>query len=43
MNREVFVYMEIDDAPVLVGRLWTRVCSGKESASLEYDENWVLS
>src|SRR3984893_6673659 len=41
MNREVFVYVDIEDVPVLVGRLWTRVRSGKESASFEYHENWI--
>jgi serine/threonine-protein kinase HipA len=33
MNREIFVYVDIENAPVPVGRLWTRVRSGKESAS----------
>src|ERR1700676_1434542 len=41
MNREVFVYVDIEDVPVLVGRLWTRVRSGKENASFEYHENWI--
>jgi serine/threonine-protein kinase HipA len=41
MNREIFVYVDIADTPVLAGRLWTRVRSGKESASFEYDKEWI--
>jgi serine/threonine-protein kinase HipA len=41
MNREIFVYVDIENAPVLVGRLWTRVRSGTESASFEYDKEWI--
>jgi serine/threonine-protein kinase HipA len=41
MNREILVYVDIDNAPVLVGRLWTRVRTGKESATFEYDESWI--
>jgi serine/threonine-protein kinase HipA len=43
MNHEIFVYVDIKNTPVLVGRLWTRVRSGKESASFEYDETWIRS
>jgi serine/threonine-protein kinase HipA len=43
INREIFVYVDIENAPVLVGRLWTHVRSGKETASFEYDENWIKS
>ncbi len=43
ISREIFVYVDVENAPMLVGRLWTRVRSGKESASFEYDENWIKS
>jgi serine/threonine-protein kinase HipA len=43
MNREILVYVDIENVPTLVGRLWTRVRSGKESATFEYDENWIES
>jgi hypothetical protein len=26
MDREIFVYINIENSPVVVGRLWTRVC-----------------
>jgi serine/threonine-protein kinase HipA len=41
MDREIFVYVDIENVPVLVGRLWTRMRSGKESATFEYDTNWI--
>jgi serine/threonine-protein kinase HipA len=43
MNREILVYVDIENAPALVGRLWTRVRSGKESATFEYDKTWLKS
>lgn len=41
MDREVLVYLDLDGAPHLVGRLWARVRKNKESASFEYDEGWL--
>jgi serine/threonine-protein kinase HipA len=41
MDREILVYVDIEDTPTLVGRLWARVRSGKESATFEYDETWI--
>lgn len=41
MDREIFVYIDLHGAPVLVGRLWTRVRKGRESASFEYDASWL--
>jgi serine/threonine-protein kinase HipA len=41
MDREILVYVDIENKPVFVGRLWTRVHNGKESATLEYDNNWI--
>ena len=41
MDREVFVYVDLRGEPVLVGRLWSRVRKGRESASFEYDRAWL--
>ncbi|MDA1370420.1 MAG: HipA domain-containing protein [Proteobacteria bacterium] len=41
MNTEALVYADIGGQPVLVGRLWTRVRKDRESASFEYDEQWL--
>jgi serine/threonine-protein kinase HipA len=41
MNREIFVYVDIQNAASLVGRLWTRVRAGKETATFEYDKSWL--
>lgn len=41
MDREVFVYVDLDGTPHLVGRFWTRVRKGKESATFEYAPAWL--
>lgn len=41
MDREAFVYMDYATGPVLVGRLWSRIRKGRESASFEYDAGWL--
>src|ERR1700679_1722014 len=41
MERDIFVYVDLQGTPHLVGRLWTRHAKGKESASFEYDERWL--
>lgn len=41
MERQVFVYVDLAGQPVLVGRLWTRVRRGQESATFEYDRQWL--
>jgi len=41
MDREILVYVDIHKVPVLVGRLWTRVRNGRESATFEYDQSWI--
>jgi serine/threonine-protein kinase HipA len=40
MERLVDVYLAIDGG-ARVGRLWARVRSGRESASFEYDDDWL--
>jgi serine/threonine-protein kinase HipA len=37
----IFVYIEMEDGPLLVGRLWSRLRNGRESATFEYDHGWL--
>ena len=41
MDRETFVYVDLDGVPHFVGRLWARLRKNKESASFEYDPEWL--
>jgi len=41
MEKAIFVYADLDGAPQLAGRLWTRARKGKESATFEYDAGWL--
>jgi serine/threonine-protein kinase HipA len=41
MEKNVFVYVDLDGVPQLVGRLWARVRKNKEGATFEYDEAWL--
>ncbi|MCY4035206.1 MAG: type II toxin-antitoxin system HipA family toxin [Hyphomicrobiales bacterium] len=41
MEKEIFVYVDLAGAPALVGRLWSRVRNGRESATFEYDQTWL--
>ena len=41
MDRETFVYVSLGDDDRLVGRLWTRVRRGRESATFQYDDGWL--
>jgi serine/threonine-protein kinase HipA len=43
MNREIFVYIDLNNIPIRVGRLWTRYRSGRETATFEYDKSWLES
>ena len=43
MDREVLVYVDLDNHTLLVGRLWTRLRKGKESATFEYARQWLLN
>lgn len=43
METSVFVYLDLDGKPNLVGRLWTRVKRERESASFEYDKDWLAN
>jgi serine/threonine-protein kinase HipA len=35
------VYLDLEGAPQLVGRLWARARKGRESATFEYDTAWL--
>jgi serine/threonine-protein kinase HipA len=41
MDREVLVYVDLDGVPHLTGRLWNRLRKNKESATFEYDPDWL--
>lgn len=41
MDREIFVYVDLDGVPHFVGRLWARLRKNKESATFEYDPQWL--
>jgi serine/threonine-protein kinase HipA len=41
MDKEVLVYVDLESAPHLVGRLWARTRKDRESATFEYDKNWL--
>ena len=41
MEQETHVYVNLAAATRLVGRLWTRVRQGRESASFQYDDAWL--
>lgn len=40
MDREILVHVDLHAEPILVGRLWSRIRKGRESASFEYDPTW---
>jgi serine/threonine-protein kinase HipA len=41
MDKEVFVYADLQGTPLLVGRLWARMRKDRESATFEYDRSWL--
>ena len=41
MERELLVYIDLDREPVLVGRLWARERTGRETSSFVYDPAWI--
>lgn len=43
MDELVHVYVDLNNAPELVGRLWSRWRKGQENASFEYDQAWLRS
>ena len=43
MDRELEVHVELSGTTSLVGRLWSRSIRGRESATFEYDPDWLRS
>ena len=41
MEKDVFVYVDLEGVPRLVGRLWARTRGNKDSASFEYQRSWL--
>jgi len=41
MDKETLVYLDLQGTPRLVGRLWARMRKDRESATFEYDRNWL--
>jgi serine/threonine-protein kinase HipA len=41
MDRSVLVYIDLDGTPIKTGWLWTRSRGGHETASFEYDHDWL--
>ncbi len=41
MDQQILVYVDLDNTPHLVGRLWLRVRNRTESATFQYDETWL--
>ncbi len=40
-DRSVYVYVDLDGQPVLVGTLYARFRKGRESATFTYDNSWL--
>ena len=36
MSKKIFVYIDLEEHPILVGKLWTHTRNGHESATFEY-------
>src|ERR1700682_2134224 len=41
MEPATLVYADLQGTPHLVGRLWARTRTGRESATFEYDRTWL--
>jgi len=41
METPIFVHVDLQGHPRFVGRLWARSHKGKQSATFEYDANWL--
>lgn len=41
MDRDVLVYADLQGTPYLVGRLWSHTRKDRDSATFEYDKNWL--
>lgn len=43
MDTEVLVYVDLVGVPHLAGRLWARMRKGRDSATFEYDKDWLAN
>lgn len=43
MDTETFVYVDLDGVPHLAGRLWARMRKERDSATFEYDKEWLAN
>jgi serine/threonine-protein kinase HipA len=43
MDKEILVYVDLDQTPHFAGRLWAHTRKNKESATFEYDKNWLAN
>ena len=43
MEAGLFVYVDLAGTPILAGRLWARVRKRRQSATFEYDQDWLQS
>lgn len=41
MEQNILVFIDLMGSPIKVGQLWSRIRSGRESMSFEYDRNWL--
>lgn len=41
METETYVYLDLSGSPRLVGRLWSRTRKDRETATFEYDSEWL--
>ena len=41
MEKEIFVYIDLNNTPFFVGRLWVRSRHQRESATFEYSKEWL--
>ncbi len=41
MDAEILVYVDLEGEPILAGRLWARTRKDRESATFEYDKDWL--
>ncbi len=42
-SKKTYVYISLNGKDILLGNLWFRFHKGKESASFEYDNEWLVS
>jgi serine/threonine-protein kinase HipA len=41
MSKKIFVYIDLEENPILVGKLWVNVRNGRESTMFEYEDSWL--